>query len=137
MTPPHVFISYAGHDAFPASLLQFAVEALLAWTFERDQARNEREIAQQLKQKVRESAAMIFLCSPTTVDRGSTQWMELGYADAFDVPIYILLSHISYQELRQREGVPPLMLSSQCSPATEWRSIVDDIRRHFAEQAGS
>lgn len=55
---PQVLISYAGHDAFPASLLQYAIETLLAgegvvaWTFQRDQAGDEREIAQSLKQQV-------------------------------------------------------------------------------------
>lgn len=143
MNPPQIFISYAGHDAFPASLLQFAVETLLtgegvvAWTFQRDQARNEREIAQTLKQQVRVSMATIFLLSPTTLDHGPTQWMELAYADAFDVPTYILLYHIDYQELKQHESVPPLVLSSQCNPATEWRAIVEDIRRLVEEQSAS
>jgi hypothetical protein len=46
-----VFISYSGRDEFEASLLQYALEKMLeeegivAWTFQRDQARSEKEIA--------------------------------------------------------------------------------------------
>lgn len=140
MSAPQIFISYAGHDAFAASLLQYAVETMLrqegvvAWTFQRDQVRSEKEIAQSLKEQVRKSAVTIFLLSPTTLEDGSTQWMELAYADAFEVPTFILLHHIDYQELRRREGgVPPLLLSSQCNPALEWRRILDDVRRVLRE----
>ena len=71
-----VFISYSGRDEFEASLLQFALEQMLekegvvAWTFQRDQARSEKEIALSLKHRVRESAASIFLVSPDTLESG-------------------------------------------------------------------
>jgi TIR domain len=112
MGAPQVFISYSGHDAFEASLLQYALETLLtpegvvAWAFQRDQARNEKEIAHGLKQRVRESTATIFLVSPTTLDSGATQWMELAYSDAFDVATFVLLHHLDYQELKRKEGYP-------------------------------
>ena len=135
MGAPQVFISYSGHDSFEASLLQYALETLLdgegvvAWTFQRDQARSEKEIAQSLKDRVRESAATIFLVSPTTLDGGATQWMELAYSDAFDVPTFVLLHHLDFQELKRREsGVPPLLLSSQCNSALDWKDIAEDIR---------
>ena len=70
---PRVFISYSGHDQFEASLLQFALETLLsdknliAWTYQRDQRRSEREIAQSLKDQVRESCATVFLVSPIVI----------------------------------------------------------------------
>jgi len=78
MERPQVFISYSGHDAFEASLLQYALETLLAsdavvaWTFQRDQTRSEKEIAQSLKKRVSESIATIFLVSPTTLGGGAT-----------------------------------------------------------------
>lgn len=135
MTAPQVFISYSGHDSFEASLLQYAFETLLnregvvAWTFQRDQIRSEKEIANSLKQRVRESAATIFLVSPATLDGGATQWMELAYSDAFDVPTFVLLHHLGYGELKAKErGVPPLLLSSQCNSALDWKRIVEDIR---------
>ncbi len=133
---PQVFISYAGHDAFEAGLLQFALETLLAaegilgWTFQRDQARSEHEIAESLKRHVRSSRAVIFLLSPATLEGGAAQWMELAYADAFEIPIFILLHHLDFETLKQQQrGVPPLLLSSQCNAALEWRTIVEDIRR--------
>ena len=129
-----IFISYSGHDKFEAELLQFVVEKSLgsnrvsAWTFQRDQKRSEKEIANSLKTKVKESVATIFLVSPSTIESGATQWMELAYLDAFDVETFILLHHISYNELKSKEGgVPPLLLSSQCNDATDWKSVISEI----------
>lgn len=135
-----VFISYSGRDEFEASLLQYALERILedegvvAWTFQRDQGRSEREIAQSLKHRVQESVASIFLVSPDTLDSGASQWMELAYADAFDVKTFILLHHLTFPELKQRAtGVPPLLLSSQCNSAMEWKTVVEDIRKLLKE----
>lgn len=129
-----IFISYSGHDEFEAGLLQFALENSLgcdrvsAWTFQRDQKRSEKEIPNSLKNKVKESIATIFLVSPTTLKSGATQWMELAYSDAFDVETYVLLHHLTYNDLKNREsGVPLLLLSSQCNAATEWKTIVTEI----------
>src|SRR5947207_871113 len=139
-----VFISYSGRDEFEASLLQFALEQMLekegvvAWTFQRDQARSEKEIALSLKHRVRESAASIFLVSPDTLESGASQWMELAYADAFDVRTFVLLHHLEFQDLKQRAtGVPPLLLSSQCNSAMEWKTVVEDIRKLLNEQTGN
>lgn len=130
-----VFISYSGHDAFEASLLQFALDTLLAddgvttWTFQRDQDRSERDIARSLKERVKQSIATIFLVSPITLKSGATQWMELAYSDAFNVATFVLLHHLDYNELKRNErGVPPLLLSSQCNSALAWREIVNDIK---------
>lgn len=135
MSRTQVFISYSGHDAFEASLLQYAIENMLAaegvsaWTYLRDQSLSEKDIASALKQSVRDSIATVFLVSPTTLEGGAAQWMELAYADAFDVKTFILLHHLDYQELKQRErGVPPLLLASQCNSALEWKRIVEEIR---------
>jgi hypothetical protein len=55
--------------------------------------------------------------------------MELAYSDAFDVDTYVLLHHLDYKELKNGEqGVPPLLLSSQCNSALEWRRVADDIK---------
>jgi hypothetical protein len=136
MKKRQVFISYAGQDAFEASLLQYALESMLskegveAWTFQRDQARSEREIAKSLKNRVRDSSASIFLVSPVTLQSGATQWMELAYADAFDVTTFVLLHHLNFSDLRESAtGVPPLLLSSQCNSASEWKVVIEDIRK--------
>jgi len=136
-----VFISYAGHNAFEAELLQFAFEALLSeervtvWTFQRDQNRSEKEIAKSLKDRIRESVATLLLISPETIDNGATQWMELAYSDAFDIPTFVLLHHIDHKELKRREhGVPPLLLASQCNPTSSWKQIVEDVRALVKEQ---
>ncbi|MGH9927972.1 MAG: TIR domain-containing protein [Pyrinomonadaceae bacterium] len=135
-----VFISYSGRDEFEASLLQYALEKMLAdesvvaWTFQRNQARSEKEIARSLKDRVRESSASIFLVSPDTLESGASQWMELAYADAFDVKTFILLHHLKFLDLTQKAtGVPPLLLSSQCNSAMEWKSVVEDIRKLLKE----
>jgi hypothetical protein len=140
MGKKQVFISYSGHDEFEASLLQYAIETSLAhegvnaWTFQRDQNLSEKEIASSLKQKVKESLATVFLVSPTTLDSGATQWMELAYADAFDIETYVLLHHLEYKELKSRSaGVPPLLLSSQCNPAINWKSVIKCIDTKMSE----
>ena len=104
-----IFISYAGHDAFEAGLLQFAIETLLvgervtAWTCQRDQSRSEKEIAAALKKSVRQSVATVFIVSPATIDGGAAQWMELAYSDAFEVKTFVLLHHLNYTELKNKE----------------------------------
>ena len=136
MSKPQVFISYAAQDEFEADLLKFALDTLLAdvgvgaWIFQQDQNRSERNIAESLKERVRSSCAVIFLVSPTTLERGATQWMELAYADAFEVPTFILLHHLQYADLTSSDsGVPPLLLSGQCNAATDWRTVTEkDIR---------
>jgi len=98
-----IFLSYSGEDAFEAGLLQFALENLLSdlgaqvWTFQRDQQTCQKGIATSLKDKIRDSRAGVFLVSPFTLDYGATQWMELAYLDAYEVPTYILLHHVTGQ----------------------------------------
>lgn len=130
-----IFLSYSGEDSFEASLLQFAYESLLSdlgvkvWTYQRDQSKNERDISASLKKRVKESKATIFLVSPYTLKSGAAQWMELAYSDAFDIPTFVLLHHLTYNDLKNREkGVPPLLLAGQCNQALEWRSIEQDLR---------
>ena len=142
MPKPLVFISYAARDEFEADLLKFALETLLAdvgvgaWTFQQDQNRAERDIAESLKERVKSSCAMIFLVSPTTLERGATQWMELAYADAFGVPTFVLLHHLQYDDLKTSDnGVPPLLLAGQCNAATDWRAVVEDIRAYITKGA--
>ena len=135
MKQAQVFISYAGHDSFEASLLQFSIEVLLepqqvtAWTFQRDQSRSENEVAKALKKSVQDSIATIFIVSPSTIEAGAAQWMELAYSDAFDVETFVLLHHLDYNGLKNNDrSVPPLLLASQCNSAMEWREVVEDIR---------
>ena len=115
--------------------MQYAIEQMLAdinaivWTYERDQRRDERNIGGSLKDRVRESKATLFLVSPSTLSSGAAQWMELAYADAYNVPTFIILHHLTFAELQSREkGVPPLLLESQCNLAAEWKNIVETLR---------
>jgi len=130
-----LFLSYAGEDAFEASLLQYALEHMLAdlgarvWTYQRDQSKDQRNIGKSLKDRVRESSATIFLVSPSTLNSGAAQWMELAYSDAFDVPTFVLLHHLTFSEVKGRDkGVPPLLLEGQCNASAEWKSVVFDVR---------
>ena len=136
-----VFISYSGHNAFEASLLQFAFETLLskerviAWTFQRDQGHSEKDIARSLKERIRESVATILLVSPVTIDRGATQWMELAYCDAFDVPVHVLLHHLTYKELVSGEkSVPPLLSAGQCNSALDWKAVLEKLRDSMTDR---
>ena len=139
---PQVFISYASQDQFEADLLKFALDTLLAdigasaWIFRQDQSYSERKIAQSLKERVKSSSALIFLVSPTTLKRGATQWMELAYADAFEVPTFVLLHHLQYADLTSSEsGAPPLLLAGQCNAAIDWYTVLMDIRSRISEGA--
>lgn len=130
-----IFLSYSGNDSFEAGLLQFALERLLedlgitVWTYERDQDKGERRIAHSLKIRVQGSSVVIFLASPATFASGAAQWMELAYADAFDVPIYVLLHGLSFAELKAKEeGVPPLLIEGQCNPSSQWKDVIAAVR---------
>jgi hypothetical protein len=136
MTPLQIFLFYSGSDGFEAALLQEWLEArfdssdVQVWTYERDQRRDEVNVSRSLKETVQESAAVVFLLSPSTIEAGAAQWMELAYADAFGVPTFILLHRLTYAELMRTErGVPPLIRQSQCTPAIEWRWMETDLRR--------
>jgi TIR domain-containing protein len=133
--PQQVFLSYAGEDRFEASLLQWCLEHLLqdvplkVWTFERDQPADERNIARALPETIKKSAAAIFLLSPFTIDGGATQWMELAYADAFAIPTFVLLNHVTYEELKKSDrDVPPIVLQGECRLASEWLLLEGPIR---------
>jgi hypothetical protein len=58
---------------------------------------------------------------------------ELAYADAFGVKTFILLHHLRFDDLKQKPGVPPLLLSSQCNSAVEWEGVIKDIRKFLME----
>ena len=45
---------------------------------------------------------LVFLVSPSTLDGGAAQWMELAYADAFNVRTFVLLHHLRFHELKAR-----------------------------------
>jgi hypothetical protein len=79
---------------------------------------------------------MVFLASLSTIKGGAAQWMELAYADAADVPTYVLLHRITYAKLKMKErGVPPFLTEGQCSPSTDWKRIIDSLRPHIPRRA--
>jgi hypothetical protein len=131
---PTIFLSYSGDESLEADLLQYAIEHELqnvhVWTYERDQRRGQGNVARSLKEGVKSSCAVLFLITPSTLETGATQWMELAYTDAFGVPTFILLHRLSYADLRAKDRVPPLVLAKQCTPAKEWRTLLDDLRKH-------
>jgi hypothetical protein len=134
-TQSQIFLSYSGDDACEASLLQFALETLLAargvrvWTYQRDQGSSTRSVNTSLKEQISVSRAAVFLASPSTIKGGAVQWMELAYADAFKIPTFVLLHRITFAKLKTKErGVPPFLVEGQCTRSTDWRHIVDDLR---------
>jgi len=98
---PTVFLSCSGDGSLEADLLQFAIEHLLqdvrarVWTYGRDQRRDEGDVARSLKDGVKCSRPVLLLITPSTLETGAMQWMELAYADAFGVPTFILLRRSS------------------------------------------
>ena len=133
-----IFLSYSGDDSAEASLLQYAIEQWLSdlnvnvWTYERDQLKSTRQVAQSLKRRVQESAAVIFIASPSTFNSGATQWMELAYADAFNVPIFVLLHRLTFKSLKGMEkGVPPLLVEGQCNLLSDWKIVASDMSRQL------
>ena len=137
---PTIFLSYSGDESLEADLLQYAIEHELqhvrVWTYQRDQRRGQGDVARSLKEAVKTSCAVLFLITPSTLETGATQWMELAYADAFGVPTFILLHRLSYADLKAKDQVPPLVLAKQCTQAKEWRTLLDDLRKHCAPGAG-
>jgi hypothetical protein len=139
-----IFLSYAGDDAFEASLVQYAIEHLLGdlkvtvWTYQRDQPKAERQIGKSLKERVKESQAVVFLVSPSTLESGAAQWMEFAYADAFGVPTFVILHRLTFAQMKGREkGVPPLLLERQCNPSSDWKHVVEAIRRGLSKAPGA
>lgn len=138
---PQIFLSHSGDDSCEASLLAYAIESLLAarrvkvWTYQRDQQGETRSVATSLKDQVRRSRAMVFLASPSTVKAGAAQWMELAYADAADLPTFVLLHRITYAKLRMKErGGPPFITEGHCTASVAWRTIVDELARHLSQR---
>lgn len=94
--------------------------------FGRNEARDQRSVGTSIKERVRKSAAVIILLSRFTLESGATQWMELAYADAFGIPAFILLHHLTFDELKRAEpGAPPLVLQGQCTHAVDrrWKMV--------------
>lgn len=133
-----IFLSYSRQDQFEAALLQewletrFGSDGVSVWTYERDQTRDQSNVSRSLKETVQESFAVVFLLSPFTIEGGAAQWVELGYADAFGIPTFILLHHVTYDEVvRAEQSVPPLVRHSQCTPAIEWKTMEKDLRKRL------
>jgi len=134
-TSRKIFLSHSRDDSCEASLLQFAMETLLkpftvtVWSYQRDQSPTTRSVASTLKDQVKGSVATVFLASPSTIKGGASQWMELAYADAFSIPTYVLLHRINYRNIKIKErNVAPFLTEGQCSPSTEWRTIIHDLK---------
>lgn len=137
---PQIFLSHASEDVFEATLLQSAIEKLLddlkvaVWTYGRDQAPDERSIGASLRDRIKQCSAAIILISQFTLESGATQWMELAYADAFGIPTFILLHHLTFEDLKRADrGIPPLVLEGQCTPASEWKLLENGLRHCFTD----
>lgn len=125
---PIIFLSHADENCFEANLFQTVLENLLAdlnvivWSYKRDQSGKERNIGGSLKEIIKKSSVFIFLVSPHTLDTGATQWMELAYADTYEMPIFILLHQLTFEDLKKHDsGVPPLLLAGSCILAVDWK----------------
>lgn len=139
---PQIFLSYSGDDSCEASLLVYAIETLLAkahvrvWTYQRDQPSDTRSVATSLKQQVRLSKAMVFFASPSTLKLGAAQWMELAYADAANVPTFVLLHRLTYAKLKMKErGAPPFITEGHCTPSVDWRRVVEELGSGLARRS--
>ena len=81
---PTIFLSYSGDESLEADLLQFAIEKLSqdvrarVWTCERSQRRDGGDVARSLKDGAKGSRAVLFLITPSTLETGAPQWMELA-----------------------------------------------------------
>src|SRR5437764_3322371 len=107
MATIQIFLSHADEDAFEAELLQLQLENSLSdldvrvWSYKRDQAGDERNIGSSIRERVRESAAVIMLVSQYTIGSGAAQWMELAYADAFSIPTFVMMHHMTFADLKR------------------------------------
>jgi hypothetical protein len=136
---PQIFLSYSGDDSCEASLLVYAIETLLAkahvhvWTYQRDQPSDTRSVATSLKEQVRRSKAMVFFASPSTLKLGAAQWMELAYADAANVPTFVLLHRLTYAKLKMKErGARPFITEGHCTPSVAWRTVIEELGSRLA-----
>jgi hypothetical protein len=140
MKPLRILLSHANEDAFEASLLQSCLESLLndlgvsVWSYKRDQSGDEKNVGEGLRERIHESVAVIMLISQYTLESGATQWMELAYADAFDIPTFVLLHHVTFEDLKRWSGAPPLLLQRQCTLAVNWLALESDLRRSCSHQ---
>ena len=133
-----IFLSHTGKDAFEADLLQITLEGLLAdldvkvWSYLRDQSTGERRVSSSNLAQVRKSEAMIYLVSPATLEGGANQTIELGYAEALEKHIEVILHRLTYDDLKSAGSkVPITVLEGSCTPATEWRKVAQALRDHL------
>lgn len=111
--------------------------AVQVWAYRRDQPKDGRDIAHTSKEQVQRSVALAILLTPDSLAAGANQWMELAYADAFDVPSFYLLHGVTLDDLKAAgRGVPPLLFAADCIPAIEWRRILPDLRRCCQQAQG-
>ena len=130
---PMLVLSHAEEDLFEATLLQVVLEQSLAdvgasvWAYGRDQAPQQKNVAASLPKIIGEAAALVFLLSP---DSSPTQWMELAYADAFEIPTFILVHRTTFAKLAAaKRGMPPFVVTGQSIRAVEWKRIVEPLRK--------
>jgi hypothetical protein len=133
-----IFLSHTGEDAFEADLLQLTLERWLAdlnvkvWSYLRDQSTAERRVSGEILSQVRRSDAMLYLVSPATLDGGANQTIELGYAEALEKRIEVMLHRLSYDDLKAAgRKVPISVLEGSCTPATDWRKVAQSLREHL------
>jgi hypothetical protein len=135
-----IFLSHASEDAFEADLLQLTLEHWLSdldiqvWSYVRDQPSAERQVSGRILEQVRRCRAMVYLISPATLEGGANQTIELGYAEAFDKRIEVMLHRLTFEDLKAAGNkVPISVLTGFCTPATQWRKVAQALREHLSQ----
>ena len=137
-----IFLSPIQEKIGSRQAAQFAIEILkdlevCVWTYERDQEKSQtanRKESQGARAWI--TAAVIFLASPSTL-APVAQWMELAYADAFDVPIFVLLHQMTFKTLKAMEEGVAFAPRGAVSLAAEWQTVVAAIRDRLDSQMKS
>ncbi len=78
--------------------------------------RTKRALAQVCASGFEAARPLSFCCRLSRWNRERLKLMELAYADAFGIPTFVLLHHLTVDQLRRAEKVvPPLVLERNCT----------------------
>lgn len=132
--PAKIFLSFASPDRFEALLLKIVLRRVYLrahrpsiWIYTHDQAPTTPNVPVSLKREVKSSDAFILLLSRSTLNRGSNQWMELAYADAYKKPTFVLLHRINYDVVKKHRNTPVFLQPKHCTHSRDWKSMVPKL----------